>query len=199
MHDFRNRLYGPAAALALSLAVGAAATPALADGEFLQLDGSDRSLSFVATAERGRFAYTLGRSDYAGGYDWNAAVTAKAEVPLGKGNLVLRLGPTVQYDSTDTWRFGAKVVAEHYADFGTGGVFLLGEYNTIKNAFFIMAQPQWYASGIGAEFSYQGNDTGFREETVVLSYRVKQSKVRLRLGYKFEAEEVFAGISWNTF
>jgi hypothetical protein len=63
----------------------------------------------------------------------------------------------------------------------------------------ILGELSHLFSGLNALFAAQGGDNGFRENTLVLGYAIPESRVRLRLGYLFEAQQVLIGFSVNTF
>ena len=81
---------------------------------------------------------------------------------------------------------------------GAAYSFLLN-YNTIQNKYLVLGELSLRLSGLNASFAAQGGDNGFRENTLVLGYATPESRVRLRLGYRFEAQQVLIGFSVNTF
>jgi len=175
------------------------AVPATADGEFFQFDFAPGASTVVGSVVRGPLGAALGWSDYVGGSALSANVTYSAALPvLGDGALV-RLGPTARRAQDNDIDIGAKVVFERWSPTDRGGVFLLADFNTILNEYLALGELSDQKSGISGSFAIQGGDYGFRENTLVLGYAVPDSRVRLRLGYRFEAHQVFIGFSLNTF
>lgn len=197
----RARLAGTcAAALVAVAALAGQVAPAAANGEFYQLDAGEHAVTGVVAVERDRLAFGLGRSSYIGGYNWNLSTTYKWTYPVLGKKVTVRLGPSAQYDSDDETRFGVKAVTESYIGTDWGSVFLLGDFNTIKHGYFTMAQFQHRASGLGVQFSAQGDDRGYDENTITGLWKIPgHEAVSLRLGHKLREDESFIGVSINTF
>ena len=105
----------------------------------------------------------------------------------------------LQHDEEDELRGGARVTLSRYIAADWGGTFLLGEFSTVQNTFFLLAQFGFAASGLGVEFTAGGSDDDYRERALALTYRFPGTPFSLRLGRRFEEGEVFAGVSINTF
>lgn len=190
-------------ALALVLALPAAmlacgAPAARADGTFAQIDFADSGISAVAVAARGNWSYGLSRNQYVGGYDWTASVLYRMQ--FGTGFPVgVQVGPALRTDADHDTDGGLRLTLDHWQQTDWGHVYLLGDYVSVRNSHFAMVQLGHAATGLGLELATMGDDADYQEETAALTYRFGQSPVSLRLGYKMEAEEVFLGLSVNTF
>lgn len=171
-------------------------TSATADGEFAQVDYAPNASSVTGTVRRDRVTATIGWSDFDGGHA--TTLWGNYGLPLGPGAW-LRLGPSLRIDESEDVDLGAKIGVERFSMNEHATLFLLGEFNTTAREYLVLAQVGHRASGIAGEVSFQGNNDGFREESLALSYQLREIPVRLRLGYRFDAEEVFVGFSVNTF
>ena len=171
-------------------------TPAAADGEFAQFDYAPNASSLTGTIRRDRVTATIGWSDFDEGHA--TTLWGNYGVPLVPGAW-LRLGPSLRIDDSEDVDLGAKIGVERFSMNEQATLFLLGEFNTTAREYLALAQVGHRATGIAAEVSLQGNNDGFREESLALSYQLRDIPVRLRLGYRFDAEEVFVGFSVNTF
>lgn len=178
-------------ALALVLASGSAA---VADGTFLQVDLSGQTQTLVASGVWGRFGAEVVASKYEGGHDTGAALSFG--IPLGSATL--RLGPSIGWSDDKGTQTGGKVALENYTATGFGGIYALGFYNTVDDAWFLLGQVSHASSGFGLELSRGGSDN-YHESTVALQKRLGGGDLSLRGGYKFDSEEAFVGFSINTF
>lgn len=186
--------------LAIAASFGLAGTSSvLADGEFVQFDFAPGASTVVGSVVRGPIGVALGWSEYDSGSAFSANATYSFGLPaLGDGAL-LRVGPSVRLDQDKELDLGAKVVFERWSPTKWGGLFFLADYNTIQNEYLVLGELSHGLSGLNASFAAQGGDNGFRENTLVLGYLIPESCVRLRLGYRFEAQQVLIGFSVNTF
>jgi len=185
-------------AIAAALAAGGAGR-APADGEFAQFDLSPDTFTGVLSAERGRFSLGTVYSDYEDGSDLN--LTLSYALPLGDPQrpVTLRVGPALQYERLETWKAGVRVVAEHYRPTSFGSLFLLGEVSTIDRAYFGLASLGLRDPAVTVELTHQGDDDGYRGSALAIVKPLAGTDLSLRAGYKFEAGEVFVGMSINTF
>lgn len=194
------RLLRPFQTIAIAAIVAAGgAGNAAADGEFAQFDLSPDTFTGVLSAQRGRFSFGTVYSDYVDGSDLN--FTLSYAVPLGDPQMpvTLRVGPALQYERLETWKAGLRVVAEHYRPTEFGNIFLLGEVSTIDRAYFGLASLGLRDPGLAFELTHQGDDDGYRETALAIVKPIEGTALSLRAGYKFDAEEVFVGMSFNTF
>ncbi|WP_238368374.1 hypothetical protein [Mesobacterium pallidum] len=188
------------AALALAAFFCAAAGGmAWADGEFYQVDVSPTTEGGVATIERGRMAYGLGYSGYAGGADLNLSASYKLSVGGPELPITLRIGPALQRERLEDWKYGLRLVAEHYRPTGFGHLFLLGEVTTIDRGYFGLVQVGLSDASVSVELTHQGDDDGFEESAIAVTRPLAGSKASLRLGYKLREGVAFVGWSYNTF
>lgn len=95
------------------------------------------------------------------------------------------MGPSLRIDNTRDVDLGAKIGVERFSMNEWATLFLLGEFNTTAREYLLLAQVGHRATGIAAEVSLQGNNDAFREESLTLSYQLRETPVRLRLGYRF--------------
>ena len=189
------------AAMAACLGAGLALLPAgtlRADGLFFKTDVSENSVDTVGVMARGPLTFGVNYSDYVGGH--SVSLTATYAFPLGDV-ATLRVGPSLGRafgdGAEEDWRLGAKLAVDRYQTTGFGYVYLLGEYNTIDNDWYVGAQAG-VPSGWGIEVSAGGSDA-YDARTVALTRRIGEGPVTLRAGYKLLAEEAFIGVSINTF
>lgn len=187
-------------ALGLMLLAG----PAAADGEFLQFDLSEKTTVGVASIARDAFSFGGAYVDYDGGR--SLVLHALYAVPLGEGSspTTVRIGPSLGFIDEDVVsggpdaELGLKLAVERYQPTAFGGLFLLADMNTIDSAWFALAQAQLSGPGISVELSAGGSDS-YEETTLAVSRRFGTSPVSLRAGYRFDADELFLGLSYNTF
>lgn len=171
-------------------------TSAAANGEFLQFDYAPRASSATATVRREQATLTLGWSEFDSGSAVN--VWGNYGLPLPAGAW-FRAGPALRVDDDGKAQVGARFGVEKFYMNERLTAFLLAEFNTIQNEYLALGQIGHRASGIAGEVAFQGNDAGFREITLAVSYRIAESPVRLRLGYRTNARVFFAGVTINTF
>ena len=181
-------------------AAGLHAEYSWADGSFLQADLSPTAAGTVAAVERGQLTYSGVYSDT----DGNAAATASLgyRIPLG-AIAALKIGPSVGATKDKGEAFGGpelglRAAVDRYTPTSFGAVYLLGEVNTIDNAWFSLAQVSLGQTGLSAEVSRGGSDT-YDEAALGVNARIGDGPVSLRAGYRLFAEEAFIGVSVNTF
>lgn len=194
---FRPRTLSCLPALALAATFGAGG--ARADGYFAQFDASTESFTGVASMQRGRFSFGTVYSSYDGGEDFN--LNAAYAFPLGDPQMpvTLRVGPALQYEGLEEMKFGLRVVAEHYRPTDFGHVFLLGEFSTIDKAYFGLVGIGLRGPDVVIEITHQGDDDDYRETSLAIAKAIPGTDFSVRAGYKFRDEEIFLGLSWNTF
>ena len=173
----------------------ATASGVKADGYFLQLDLASETSDFVVAATRGNLSFGANYTSYEGGWSLGASVTRDFAIEnVG----TIKIGPSIgTSEERDDLAFGAKLVVERYMPTSFGFVFLLGQYNTIDDDIFALAQVG-NGKGISIDFSGGKSDT-YSEQSVAVNYRLGDGPVSLRGGYRFEAEEIFLGVSLNTY
>ncbi|WP_234990189.1 hypothetical protein [Roseivivax lentus] len=176
------------------------ARPAGADGTFLQADRSFSAFDAVATVTRGRLSFGASYNDYDGGA--LAGTSLVYAFPI-RDFATLKAGPAISIsrddgDGFDDPQAGIKLVLDRYTPTSFGAVYLLGEFNSIENAWFGLVQTSLGASGFSFEVSRGFSDT-YDETTLALNQRIGGGPGSLRLGYRFVAEEAFFGFSVNTF
>jgi hypothetical protein len=181
----------------LSLAQG---SPALADGEFLQLDLSAGTTVAVVSAQRGPLTFSLSYTEADGDRSGRIGATYELPLPTGEALPTARLGPALGLDGPDLSDAepGLSLVLDRYTATTWGSVYLLADLSTIDAAWFLLAQVGRPEAGLTAELSRGGSDD-YTETTFALSRRLGDGPVSLRAGYRFEAEEVFVGLAVNTF
>lgn len=187
-------------AIVLALSLGLPwALPAMADGEFFQLDYAPGASSVSASVVRGPFGFGLGWSDFEFGSAVSANATYGVRVPVLGDGAIIRFGPSLRFDEEDQFDLGVKAVFERWSPTSWGSVFVLTDFNTIQNEYLLLGELSHAASGLSASLAMQGGDANFQENTLVVGYGIPQSRVRLRLGYRFDAQQVLVGFSVNTF
>ncbi|MBV7379670.1 hypothetical protein [Maritimibacter dapengensis] len=170
----------------------------LADGTFFQVDASPTTANGTLSVERGEIAYGAGVSQYIGGTDLNASVTYK--VVIGEAfPVTFRAGPAFQYEALTTAKVGLRFVAEHYSDTSFGHVFALGEFTTIDAGYFGLLAVGFNEPDVDFEFTVQGDNKGYLDQSVAATIGIPETKARVRFGYRINSQEIFGGISINTF
>lgn len=170
-----------------------------ADGEFAQLDLAPDDVTAVASIARGPLSFGAVYSNFGSGADLTFTTTYGVPVGPAANPVTLRFGPTAQYEGLDDWKFGVRLIAEHYRPTDFGSLFLLGEVTTVDRGYFALAAIGLSGPGVTVELTHQGDDDGYRETAVGLVKPLGDTDISLRLGYKIREEEVFVGASWNTF
>ena len=175
------------------------AQPALADGYFLQGDLGRENRSVVGALSQGPLTYDMALTDYGTGKSGSASVTYA--IPL-KAPAVIKIGPAVGVlDDDDDERdveTGVKLSMERYAATGFGSVYVMGNASTVHQSWFLLGQVTFAPSNVGIELSRGGSET-YRETTVTVQNRLGDGPLSLRAGYKIDAEQMFVGLSINTF
>lgn len=196
----REWLAAMARSLGLSSFVFAASlgfpTSLAANGEFFQFDFTPHATSVSGTIRRDRLSFSAGWSEFETGHA--TSLWFSYGIPLPDG-VALRLGPSYRIDNLGQSDFGLRVGVERFSMNERMTLLLLGEFNTIQREYLALGQVGHLASGVAAELAFQGNNAGYREQSVAVSYRLGESPARLRLGYRFSAQRVFVGFSINTF
>ena len=189
---------GLVSGLALGLAL--TASGASADGEFFQLDGSVSTATATASVARGPFAFGASAVRFEGGHAYG--LSAIWQLPLETSFVTVKVGPSLGLvrdgDRDDGVELGLKIVAERYLPTDFGSVFLLADLNSIDSSWFVLAQFQLAGPNLSIELSHGESET-YSETSVALSRRLNGGPVSLRVGYRLESREAFAGISINTF
>lgn len=186
-----------AAILALSLAGSLPwiATRAEADGTFFQLDLAPLTSDAVLSATRGKLSFGANYSAYETGWSAGLHVTRDFVIP---DLATVKIGPSLGGNDADSGvELGVKIIVERYQPTDFGFVFLSGQYNTIQNDWFALAQIG-NGRGLSVDLSAGGSDT-YSEHSVAVNYRLGDGPAGVRAGYRFEAEEVFVGLSINTY
>lgn len=188
-----------AAGLLCSSAIWVGQT-ARADGAFLQLDLSQSTSNATMSIARGPLTFGAGAVDYDGGRAYRVSATYK--LPFGQDVATVKVGPSVGLvvadDAEDTVDLGLNLVAERYIPTDFGSVFLLADFDTNESAWFVLAQGTNARFGLSVELSH-GESDNYAETSIALAKRLSDSPVSLRLGYRLKANEIFAGVSINTF
>lgn len=172
------------------------ATPALADGEFFQADYARGASSVTATLQRDRLTYSLGWSESATGAA--TSLWTNYGFPVADSTW-LRIGPSLRVPEGGEAQWGLRAALERFTTSGRNSLFLLADFNSIQREYLALAQWGDMPSGFAAEVVFQGNASGYREQSVAVSLRLGEGPVRLRGGYRFESNQPFIGLSINTF
>ena len=166
-----------------------------ADGTFFQLDLAPNASDAVLGATRGKFSFGANYSTFEGG--WSAGLHATRDFVI-EDVATVKLGASLgSSEALSGVKLGGKIIVERYQPTDFGFVFLSAQYNTIANDWFALAQI-----GDGEKFSVDftagGSDT-YNEQSIAVNYRLREGPTRLRVGYRFDAQEVFVGLSVNTY
>lgn len=175
-------------------------SPALADGEFVQLDLSETTSSGTLSIARGPLTFGASAVFYEDGRTYGLSAIYK--LPFADDIATLRLGPALGYveedGAGDSLELGVKLVAEKYIPTDFGSVFLLADLNTIETSWFVLGQLGLAKPGLALELSHGQSDT-YSETSLAIAKRLGDGPTNLRAGYRFDAKEVFLGLSINTF
>ena len=190
-----------AATAAMACVVLSSLAPAAhADGEFLQIDRSETTATATLSIARGPLTFGANAVSYDGGRTYGTSVTY--QLPFAEQFATLRLGPSLGYTKDDgedgSFEAGLKLVAERYIPTDFGSVFLLADLNSIENSWFVLGQLGLSQPGLAIELSYGESDT-YSDTSLAIAKRIGDTPASLRAGYKFDSEEVFVGLSINTF
>lgn len=173
---------------------------AYADGEFLQLDLSETTSTGTLSIARGALTYGASAVSYQDGSTYGLSATY--QLPFAQKFVTLRAGPALGYvkeDGTDgSFEAGIKLVAERYIPTDFGSVFLLADINSIDSSWFVLAQLGLSQPGLSFELSHGESET-YSETSLAIAKRFGDGPTSLRAGYRFDAKEVFVGLSVNTF
>jgi hypothetical protein len=183
------------------LPVIATVTGAQADGTFAQIDISETTTTGVFTTNMGRLSFGITGVDFEGGS--RQGLNILYELPLSWEIATVKLGPSygrvkLDPDANAQTKFGAKVVLDRYIRTSFGSVYLLAEMNSVDNAAFVLGQMGLSAPGMSLEVSY-GESDSYSETAFAVAKSIASGPVSIRGGYRFRAEEIFLGVSVNTF
>lgn len=171
------------------------APEARADGTFFQLDLAPHASDAVLGATRGKMSFGANFSTYEGG--WSAGAHVTRDFVIGD-IATLKVGPSIgSSDAMNGTKLGGKVIVERYQPTDFGFVFLSGQYNSIENDWFTLAQFG-NGKGLSVDLTAGGSDT-YSEQSVAVNYRFDDGPTSLRGGYRFDAQEFFVGLSVNTY
>lgn len=166
-----------------------------AEGSFFQLDLAPNTSDVVAAATRGKLSFGANYSSYKDG--WSLGGYLSRDFAIEHFGTV-KIGPSIgTSDARDGLAAGVKLIIERYISTESGFIFLSGQYNTIDNDWFALAQVG-NDRGLSVDLSAGGSDT-YSERSFAVNYRLGDGPVSLRGGYRFLAEEVFLGLSVNTY
>ncbi|EIE48729.1 hypothetical protein AL036_20170 [Salipiger aestuarii] len=166
-----------------------------ADGSYFQVDLAPDTSDVVAAATRGKLSFGANYSSYENG--WSAGSYLARDFAIEDFGTV-KIGPSlVISDARDGMGLGAKLIGERYEPTSFGFVFLSAQYNTIDNDWFALAQIG-NGQGHSVDLTAGGSDL-YSERSLAINYRLGDGPVSLRGGYRFEAEQVFMGLSVNTY
>ena len=171
------------------------ATGARADGTFFQLDLAPNASDAVLGATRGKMSFGANYSTFEGG--WSVGAYATRDFTI-ENLATLKIGPSIgNSDASNGLEFGAKLIVERYQPTDFGFVFMSGQFNTIENDWFALAQIG-DGKGLSVDLTAGGSDT-YSEQSIAVNYRLDDGPTSLRGGYRFDAREVFIGMSVNTY
>lgn len=172
---------------------------AAADGYFLQADLGGQTQGLVAASSTGAISYGFNAVKYEGGRA--GAISVTHAWPLGD-IATIKAGPTIGFEREDGQGTdiagGAKASIERYSPSSFGATYVLADFSTVNDSWFLLTQATFQAPGVSVELS-RGGSNFYHETTVALQKNLSDSPFKLRLGYKVSSEELFAGIAVNTF
>jgi hypothetical protein len=186
-------------ALLAALVVAARPAPGWADGEFAQLDVSASTTGGVASVQRGSLTFGGVVTIPDGDPSATLSATQALNLPVSWAP-TLRVGPALGLSGEDLAdvEAGLRLSAERYTGTDWGSVYGLADLGTIDRSWFILGQVGLAKTRLTFELSHGASDE-YEETTLAVSRRLRDSPVSLRSGYRFDAGEVFIGVSVNTF
>ena len=171
------------------------ATGARADGTFFQLDLEPDAADAVLGATRGKMSFGANYSTFESG--WSVGAYATRDFTI-ENVATIKIGPSIgNSDASNGLDFGAKLIVERYLPTDFGFVFMSGQFNTIENDWFALAQIG-NGKGLSVDLTAGGSDT-YSEQSIAVNYRLDDGPTSLRGGYRFDAQELFIGMSVNTY
>ena len=195
MSDTANPKQPAFQALLISSTLLCFATGAQADGTFFQFDLARNASDTVLGATRGKMSFGANYSIFEDG--WSAGVYAARDYTI-ENVATIKIGPSIgKSDASNGLQFGAKVIVERYQPADFGFVFMSGQLNTIENDWFALVQIG-NGKGLSVDLTAGGSDT-YSEQSIAVNYRLDNGPTSLRGGYRFDAQEVFVGMSINTY
>lgn len=172
-----------------------ASSAAQADGTFFQLDLGAPTADAVLAATRGKMSYGANYSNYESG--WSAGIHVTRDFAIEDFG-TLKIGPSLgTSDEVKGIKLGGKIILERYQPTNFGFLFLSAQYNTNENDWFTLAQIG-NAQGLSVDLTAGGSDN-YSEQSVAVNYRLNGGPTSFRGGYRFDAKEVFIGVSVNTY
>jgi hypothetical protein len=186
-------------ALLATLVVVTGPAPGWADGEFAQLDVSASTTGGVASVQRGPLTFGGVVTIPDGDPSATLSTTQALSLPVSWAP-TLRVGPALGLSGEDLAdvEAGLRLLAERYSGTDWGSVYGLIDLGTIDRSWFILGQVGLAETQLTFEISHGASDE-YEETAIAISRRVQNSPVSLRAGYRFDAGEVFVGVSVNTF
>lgn len=169
-------------------------------GRRLFFAGRCRSIKpeFRCNHSCGPWGFSLNLSGYEDGR--SADLGATYGIDLG-GVATLKIGPALSFERNfvagDEVQIGGRLSLERYAPTRFGSIYGLADISSINNSWFMLGQLT-LDRGLGFALSRGGSDS-YTETTAAIQQQLGGGPVRLRLGYRFEDDEIFLGISVNTF
>ena len=195
MSDTTNPTRPICRALLCASALLCLATGARADGAFFQFDLAPDASDAVLGATRGNLSFGANYSTFEDGWSAGAHVTRDFAV---EDVATFKIGPSIGNSAASNGlEFGAKLIVERYQPTDFGFVFMSGQFNTIENDWFALAQIG-NGKGLSIDLTAGGSDT-YSEQSIAVNYRLDDGPTSLRGGYRFDAQEVFVGMSVNTY
>ena len=169
--------------------------PAAADGEFFQIDLSESSTTAVASIGRDRLTYGLTFVDSGD----TRTLAARAALAFPVGPVTVRAGPELQVDlrGENETEAGIVLSADRWTATDFGSVYWLVEGRTIDRSTFASLQFG-LADGWGIELS-RGQSDDYAETALAVSRRFGGGPWGVRAGYRFDADEAFVGITFNSY
>ncbi len=184
----------------ITLIASMIAGPTVADGLFFQQDVSKET--FVTTLSVQRDRMTFGMNAVAIDEDQSLALNITQSVDWSPENGTLRIGPAVrlilQDGAFDTTEVGVKVNHEKYVPTNFGAFLWLVDASTIDKSLLLLGQFSLAKQNMSFELAF-GRSEDFLDTSITLSRTFGDSRFSGRIGYRFVAEDLFLGISYNTF
>ena len=218
-HPFRPALRALLAVILALVACLPGRAVQAGDGSWTQIDAWAGGFQWATNIERGAWIIGSGAGQDDGEWwargsimrtwavgperaPWKlrAGIAAKAEqiAPWEVGDYSLTSCMPADPGQCGALRFGLRLSADRWAEYGSWGLFLMADYTSIDNAALGVAGLTHLPSRIGAQVSLWHEDGGEATPTIMVSAPVTR-RLSVRLGHKFIEDETFLGVSFSTY
>lgn len=219
LFDLTPRLRAVLAVFVACLAALAAPAAKAGDGSWTQIDAWSGGYQWATNIERGAWVFGSGAGLDDGDWWARASVMRTWAVGPDRAPWKLRAGIAAKAEEIGPWqtgdyrlaqclpddpdrcgalRFGVRLAADRWAEYGRWGLFLMADYGSIDNTALGVVGLTHLPSRIGGQLSLWHEDGGELTPTVMVSARLTP-RLSVRLGHKFVENQTFIGFSFSTY